>query len=42
VVNINQKLPNVSAEINFLKNSGLVEIKKIGSKKFPRKTVLGV
>ena len=42
MVNINQKLLNVSAEINFLKNSGLVEIKKIGSKKFPRKTVLGV
>jgi len=39
---VNQKLPNVSVQINFLKNSGLVEIKPSGSKKFPQKTVLGV
>lgn len=41
-IKIDQKLPNVSSEINFLKNSGLIEIKKSGSKKFPQKTVLGV
>lgn len=39
---INQKLPNVSVEINFLKKSGLIEIKPSGSKKFPQKTILGV
>ena len=39
---VNQKLPNVSTEISFLKNSGLIEVKKRGSKKYPQKTVLGV
>jgi len=37
---INQKLPNVSVEINFLDESGLIIIKKSGSKKFPEKIIL--
>lgn len=37
---INQKLPNVSTEINYLVESGLIRIKKIGSKKYPERTKL--
>lgn len=37
---VNQKLPNVSVEINFLEESGLIIIKKSGSKKFPEKIIL--
>lgn len=37
---INQKLPNVSTEINYLVESGVITIKKMGSKKYPQRTKL--
>lgn len=37
---LNQKLPNISVEISYLEDSGLIIIKRIGKNKYPQRTIL--
>ncbi len=39
-VSVNQKLPNVSTELRYLEDSGLITIKKSGKNKYPQRVIL--